>query len=141
MIEQILDHIHNYFVREKYTGNFVVSNGAIEVDFLQDCQYFKIVGSVFNDGVHQYGIDGLIDEAFEGEVWSMAVPPSFISLVDEITEWVSKNRDAINSPFQSESFGGYSYTKSSYANGNGNSGDITWQGMFRNRLNAYRKLS
>ena len=101
MLEQILDYIHNYFVKEVHAGMFRIESGVLSVGFLQNGQYYKIVGSVFNDGVHKYTNDeSLTDESFEGEIWAMAVPPAVIALSDEITAWMGKYGDINNSPYQ-----------------------------------------
>lgn len=142
MLEQIMDFIHNYFVKERYTGTFEIVDGRLSIDFLQNNQYYKIIGSVFNDGVHQYPSDDLTDETFTGQIWAMAVPPTFIALCAEIDDWMSKYGDAVNSPYASESFGGYSYTK---ASGTGAKGETlpgaTWQSVFGSRLNHWRKIA
>ena len=105
------------------------------LDFLQEGQYFRIVGSVFNDGVYQYPATSLTDEVFEGAVWAMAVPPTLIALSAEIKAY--NDSDAGKpSPFTSESFGGYSYTKATDANG----APIGWQKAFASRLAKWRKL-
>lgn len=143
MLEQILDYIHNYFVKNRVTGTFTVSSGSLEASFLQSGQYFMIRGSVFNDGIHQYPASDLTNEVFEGEIWAMAVPPAVIALADEIDGWVSDNSSAVNSPYQSESFGGYSYTKKTDS-GSGTSfvGSVPgWAGVFGSRLNKWRKIS
>lgn len=142
MLEQILDFIHNYFVRDVYFGKFKISNGSLGCNFLQNGQYYKVTGSVFNDGVHVYSDGGLVDEEFVGEVWTMAVPPAVIALADEIGEWLNKYGEAMNSPYQSESFGGYSYSKGSGGstdNGSANASD--WRKVFGSRLNYYRKIN
>lgn len=142
MLEQIMDFIHNYFVKERYTGTFEIVDSRLSIDFLQNNQYYKIIGSVFNDGVHQYPSEDLTDEVFAGQVWAMAVPPTLIALCAEIEEWQNKYGDAVMSPYSSESFGGYSYTK---ASGTGARGEAlpgaTWQSVFGNRLNHWRKLA
>ena len=102
-------------------------------------QYFRIMGSVLNDGVYQYGNCSLRDETFDGAVWAMAVPAEFLRLEEEIKAWRTQYENAANSPFQSESFAGYSYTKSS-ANGNSGGSVAGWQGVFASRLNKWRKL-
>jgi hypothetical protein len=140
MLEQILDFIHNYFIKEVYRGTFKIENGILVVDFLLDGQYFKINGSLLNEGIYQYPINDLKDEEFKGEIWSMAVPKSITDLAIEIEGWQREYGDKLNSPFQSESFGGYSYSKASGTDSKGNS-LTTWQGVFGSRLNAYRKLS
>ena len=143
MLEQILDYIHNYFVKEAHVGTFRIESGKLDVDFLQGGQYYKVIGSVFNDGVHKYTNDSsdLKDESFEGEVWAMAVPPAVIALSREITEWVNKYGSAANSPYQSESFGGYSYTKASITNGSGGNSLADWRSVYASRLNHWRKIA
>ena len=142
MLEQILDFIHNYFVKEVHKGRFSILDESLNVDFLQEGQYFKIVGSVFNDGVHKFGTGTLQDETFVGEVWAMAVPPAVIALSDEISDWVTKYGDQASSPYQSESFGGYSYSKKSSGSQTGDSNAASdWTGIFRSRLNHWRKIS
>lgn len=146
MLEQILDFVHNYFIKEIYRGTFKISdNTLLDADFLQEGQYFKIVGSVFNDGVHKYSLDdaSLVDEEFVGDIWAMAVPPAVIALANEITEWIEKYGDVMNSPYQSESFGGYSYSKGSGGNTtNGNNlNPADWRSVFRSRLNHWRKIA
>lgn len=141
MLEQILDFIHNYFIHDKFAGEFSISEGTLTLD-LQEGQYFKIIGSVFNDGVHQYPAEELTDETFTGEIWAMAVPPSVVALAGEITEWVAKYGEAANSPFSSESFGGYSYSKGSGTNKDGSSGNPSdWRKVFGSRLNHWRKIA
>ena len=139
MLEQILGYIHNYFEREIVRSTFTISSGSINVAFLQEGQYFRIVGSVFNDGVHQYPASELTDEVFEGEVWAMAVPPAVIALKNEIEEWNNNNNG--NSPFVSESFGGYSYTKGTSSRGNGTSTPLGWKDVFASRLDQWRKIA
>ena len=102
------------------------------LDFLQDGQYFRILGSVYNDGVYQYPAV-LTDEVFEGQIWAMRVPPAFIALSGEIDEYIAKNAE---SPYTSESFGGYSYTKATGESG----APLTWREAFASRLNAWRKI-
>ena len=97
-----------------------------------------------NDGVYRFGIDILTDETFSGTVQAMAVPPEIVSLDEEITAWIENNAEAINSPYQSESFGGYSYSlKGGGTNAYGNSGTnagFSWQSQFAARLAPWRKI-
>ena len=138
MLTEICAEIRNYFEvpNGRHFGTFTISGGSIApLDFLQEGQYFRIVGSVFNDGVHQYPATSLKDEVFEGAVWAMALPPSIIALAAEIDEF-NKSDAGKPSAFTSESFGGYNYTKATDANG----APIGWQKAFASRLNKYRKL-
>ena len=138
MLTEICAEIRNYFEvpNGKHFGTFTISGGSIApLDFLQEGQYFRIVGSVFNDGVYQYPATSLTDEVFEGAVWAMAVPPTLIALAAEIK--VYNDSDAgKTSPYISENFGGYGYTKATDENG----APIGWQKAFASRLNKWRKL-
>lgn len=139
MLEQVLRHLNNWFLVEIHEGTFTVENGSIALPFLQTNQYFRICGSVFNDGLHLYPAVNLTDETFTGTVWALAVPKAVITLSIDIAAWEEKNGEASLSPYTSESFGGYSYTKAS--GGKADTSDATgWQGAFRGRLNDWRKL-
>ena len=141
MLEELMRECKNWFVAPNgvHLGTFTVKEGSITLPFLVYGQYFRIVGSVFNDGVYEYGNVYLQDETFEGAIWALSVPPAFIKLSEEIKSWRDQYENAANSPFQSESFAGYSYTKSS-ANGNSGGSVAGWQGVFASRLNKWRKL-
>lgn len=139
MLTELCAEIRNYFLVPDgiHTGNYTISGGSIApLDFLQEGQYFRIVGSVFNDGVHQYPAANLTDESFAGAVWAMAAPPSVIALAAEIKEW-NKSEAAKPTAFESESFGGYSYTRATGKNGS----PLTWQDVFAHKLNQYRRAS
>ena len=140
MLEQILTHIHNWFQVGIYPGTYTIQNGGITLPFLRDGQYFRICGSVFNDGLHCYGpaMEMLQDETFDGAVWALAVPKAVVELAGEVAAWLEKYGAVIDSPYTSESFSGYSYSKSSGAGDSAGSGG--WQAAFRARLNPYRKL-
>lgn len=140
MLEQVLTHIHNWFQTGICPGTYTIEDGGITLPFLQDGQYFRICGSVFNDGLHRYGPDMplLEDEIFTGAVWALAVPKAVVELADEIAAWREKYGAVMDSPYTSESFGGYSYSKASGAGDSTGSGG--WQSAFRARLNPYRKL-
>lgn len=138
MLEQVLRHLNNWFLVEIHEGPFTVENGSIALPFLQTNQYFRICGSVFNDGLHQYPSTDLTDETFTGTVWALAVPKAVVTLSEDIAAWQEKNGEAVASPYQSESFGGYSYTKRSAGNDSGTLNG--WQDAFRGRLNDWRKL-
>lgn len=137
MLSEICAELCNYFVVPDgvHRGTFKIKDGMIApLDFLQEGQYFRIVGSVFNDGVYQYPANDLTDETFDGAVWALAVPREILSLAVEI-ETYTKTEAAKPSPFVSESFGGYTYQKSY------NDTDNSWQTVFAKRLNKYRRIS
>lgn len=142
MLTELCQELKNWFEVDKRAGAFEISNGNIVADFLQNGQYFRIMGSIFNDGVHKYPAEDLTDETFTGAVWALAIPKPVIDLAEDIADWRTRYEapdSAALSPYNSESFGGYSYSKSgSSADGGGS--DVSWRGAFRSRLNIWRKL-
>lgn len=141
MLEELMRECRNWFVAPNgvHHGVYTIKNGSISLPFLVEGQYFRIIGSVFNDGVYKYGAGSLTDETFDGTVWALAVPAAFISLVEDVDEWRNKYESAANSPFQSESFAGYSYTMKGEIAAQGGSAN-GWHGAFSARLNKWRKL-
>lgn len=143
MLSALCREIKNWFETEKLFGDFVIKDGALTLEKAQEGQYFRIVGSVFNDGVYQYPALNLSDEVFNGAIWLMAVPKEVIDLSNEIDEWNNLYGgidSALMSPYNSESFGGYSYSKSGGGSSDGTSKAGTWQGVFASRLNQWRKI-
>ena len=142
MLSEICKELNNWFDKERLFGKFTISNGQLRNVSMLDGQYYRIVGSVLNDGIYRNGDTEvpLKDETFNGAVWLLAVPQDVIKLDEEITAWVNNFGNAANSPFQSESFGGYSYSKASGSNGSDGSNGATWQSIFGSRLNNWRKL-
>lgn len=154
MLQQICDHLRNYdFGNEivKHTGTFEIANGVISLPFLLDGQRFLIEGSILNDGMYTYHADGikddddskaagLHDETWAGTICALAVPPAVCALSAEIKSWVDSYGSAANSPYSSESvIGVYSYTKET--GGSGAGGSVSWQDVFKDRLNRYRKVA
>lgn len=138
MLTEICAELRNYFCGhdDRHFGRFEINGGSIEpLDFLQEGQYYRIIGSVFNDGVHCYPFDSLTDECFNGAVWAMRVPPTLIALAAEIEEY---NNSEATKPtgYTSESFGGYSYSKATDSSG----APLSWKTVFAKRLNQWRKL-
>ena len=141
MLTELCQELHNWFDRERHTGTFTIAGGNITADFLQNGQYFRVMGSVFSDGVHQYPAAGLPSETFDGAVWALAIPTAVLRLAEDIKAWREKYEAADSaalSPFQSESFNGYSYSKG--AASSAGDGGTSWQSVFASRLNMWRKL-
>ena len=131
MLEQVLRHLNNWFLVDIHEGTFTVENGSITLPFLLTSQYFRIVGSTFNDGVYQYPEANLTDETFTGEIWAMRVPPAFIELSERIDAWTAKHAETLKTPYTSESFAGYSYTIAQ---------NQSAMQIFSRELNKWRKL-
>ena len=152
MLQQVCEYLHNYFIKEPHCGSFSIADGMISLDFLKDGQRFWITNSDLNDGVYTYHADGikndddtdaagLSDEDFDGTICAMAVPPAVVALSGEINQWVEKYSDVVNSPYQQESFGGYSYTLSGEGHFGGGDQRVNWQSVFASQLNRWRKVS
>lgn len=142
MLYELCMELNNFFEYAKYIGDITIEDGNVQTEMLENGQYFRIIGSKFNDGIYQYPTAQLKDEVYHGGLWAMAIPPRVIALSKEIDDWKAKYEaldSTAMSPYQSESFGGYSYTK---ATGNGSSGNASagWQDVFASRLRPWRKL-
>ena len=156
MLEQLLTYLHNWFrVRDsvdgKHPGKYTVENGGIVLPFLLPGQYFRIIGSVFSDGLYIYGDalkdgDGndieLMDETFTGSIWALAIPRLVIKTSNEMSDVMSQvakiTGQIIENPFTSESFAGvYSYSKDTAAQ----LAALTAQrDEIMKRLNQWRKI-
>lgn len=140
-INDFCEEVNNYFEQTRIFGKFEITDGTIDLNKydIQEGQYIRVVGSVFNDGIYQYPIppeNELVNEKFDGAIWVMAVPSSVVTQIEEISQWEAMNQSTLNSPYQSESFGGYSYTlKAENAEGG-----LNWQTHFRRKLDRWRKV-
>lgn len=133
MLEAVLQSIHNWFEVGIHPGTYTIEGGSLELPFLQEGQYFRIIGSVFNDGLHQYPAE-LKNETFTGTVWALAVPKAVEELAKNVSDWQNINGNP--GPYSSESFGGYSYTRATNSQGQA----ATWKDAFRAQLNRWRKI-
>lgn len=129
MLEAVLEYLKNWFERDPvtrmrrvYSGRLTASGGALSgvpEGFAVPGQRVRVRGSRLNDGLHDW-------------------PCS--DLADEVAAWCAEHGDAQNSPYASESFGGYSYTKATASGSQAGSGGSTWQSVFAARLAPWRKL-
>lgn len=145
MLNEICEHLHNFFDTrdgeyiDRTAGTFAISDGVISPlsSSLIGGQYIRIVGSLLNDGIWLLPADltiaDLQDETFTGAVFGLAIPRDLVTLDSEITAYVTANPA---SGYVSESFGGWSGTKATGANG----APLSWKSVFAARLNRWRKL-
>lgn len=144
-IAEICAYCRNWFDynQPKYFDTVTIQGGAL-VGFenkLKSGQYFRVIGSTFNDGVHKYPATELTDETFSGgAVWGMAIPKDFLDLCEEIAKWDTENGEAVTSPYQSESFHSYSRTMYSGGGASKETDKTAWQGAFSARLARWRKV-
>ena len=155
MLEQICEHLNNYFIESVAKGRYTIEDGAISpVPSLKEGQRFWLRGSSLNDGVYTYHADDIKNdddsesadlsaETFDGDICLMAVPKTVIKLAGSISDWMEQYGEAVNSPYQSESvIGVYSYTKaSSGASGGDGTDTVNWQKQFASDLKRWRKIS
>ena len=154
MLTELCQYLKNWFELDQISGKVTITDGNItvvsdsllyggSVPTIQSGQYIHIEGSVFNSGVHQYGEDALTNETFEGTVWLMGIPQAIIDLDAEITAWRDKYESISSpamSPFNSESFKGYAYSKGTVSSGAGAESALGWQNVFGPRLAPWRKI-
>lgn len=159
MLQQILEYIHNYFIKTPYPGQYAIADGilapqqstATQMPALKEGQRFWLEGSDLNDGVYTWHESGIMDdddneaaglqaETFAGTICALAVPPAVLALAGEINSWVDTNSDMLDSPYQSESFNGYSYTLKNAGSSTGaDASDYDWRNHFKKRLERWRK--
>ena len=136
---ELLMHLRNFFpgMKWQFDGEEITEK-RLSLPGLENGDFYLIEGSRRNNGIHVYGNQDLRNEIFSGTVTEICVPDALLNLLDEINQWQEKNGEAVASPYQSESFGGYSYTKANTNNGNVES--MSWKTAFGPRLRAWRKL-
>ena len=153
MLTEIMEYLNNYFVpiRAKLT-TYTIQDGMITPDFgAEEGDRFLVYMSRRNDGVYTFHADGIMndddkeaaglqDETFAGTIRVCSVPPALLALSEEISQWVETYGEQLNSPLQSESFNGYSYSMKT-GNGAGGNGPLTWRDQFGKQLERWRKPS
>jgi hypothetical protein len=142
MLSELCKELNNWDFNhraEKYIGEISIANGQLVgfSDKLAVGQYYRVVGSIFNDGIYKRGDEELTDETFDGAVWAMWIPQEVVDLADEIKEWRDKyEKSETLSPYSSESFGGYSYSRQTASDGS----NASWKTVFNSRLSSWRKI-
>lgn len=150
VLEQVLSHIHNWFVYDELDVRCSIEGGSLPASVsIPEGAWYRIQGSLFNDGLHQHPADDLTDETFDGKVTICAIPRVLLSVVDEITDYIDATNESDaavrGAKFQSESFGGYTYSLKGDSRADSASGGVSgltgWQAAFRSDLNPFRKIS
>lgn len=135
MLETLLDTMHNWFEipGAQRSGEFKVVSGVLNLDFVAHGQYYRVTGSVFNDGLHRYPEKLKDDEAFDGVIAPLAVPVAVVELADRIKAWRESNPETDKI---SESFGGYSYSRGE----NDSSASGGWRTAFAGEIRRWKKV-
>lgn len=138
-LHELLLYLRNFFPGEKWQFfGEEITDKRLSLPGLERGDYYLIEGSRRNNGIHVYGNSDLKNETYSGIVTEVCVPSELLDMLDEINAWQEKNCEVVQSPYQSESFGGYSYTKASANIGNGEA--MSWKTVFGTRLRIWRKL-
>lgn len=143
MIEQVCSEIRNFFTYKEdiHIGDFEIKGGIISPSLVFKTDYIRIVGSRKNNGVYKVSELSLKDEKFHGAIWEMSIPQDFLNLMKDIEDWQAKN-GAVDSPamspFNSESFGGYSYSKT--VGGANGMTTTSWKTAFSTQLSRWRRI-
>lgn len=141
MLDKLLHELGWYRRPNKYVNQIKVEKFTIEggnitpSDFLKENDYYRIIGSRFNDGLYQYPNSDLTDEEFDGAVWVMQIPPAVVTLSQEIEKY-EKSDAGKPSAFTSESFGGYAYSKATNASGV----PLSWKGVFEDEMRPWSMI-
>ena len=169
MLTEICQYLHNYFDYERFIGEITIvarQDGLYPSDSLNpgemvypkdyfpakvfcngveiaisDGQYFALFRQRIPLGVFQL-IELTENKTFAGSVWLMDVPKAIKSADEWAETWKANNMAAgseANSVFQSESFGGYSYSKGNNSKGKVGA-SIFDNAQFAAMLAPYRKL-
>jgi len=158
VLEQVLGHIHNWFGRESFqVSGCEVTGGRLPASVSSRIPlgaWYRVEGSYLNDGLHlrldefpEGESEGLVDETFDGTVTVLAVPRPLLRVAGQVADWMSANAEArskaMSSPYQSESFGGYSYSMRDLGDGSsGYTGGLNgWEAAFASDLNQWRRVS
>lgn len=130
---EILIYLRDFFPKEKWHfDGHPITGGKIQLPDMWDGEYYLIEGSHRNDGIHVYGDADLLPENFSGVCTRLDIPREVLEKWKKINEHQIKHQEQIYSPYQSESFGGYSYSKTA--------GGCGWKSVFAEELKPWRKL-
>lgn len=148
LAEEVLSHIHNWFVRDsmKLTGAVFTEDGPpVEVEsYVPSGGFYRVQGTFLNDGLHKFDEPTDVfqpDEAASVTISRLAIPTALVVMFDEIEDWEDKYGDVAKGPFFSESFGGYEYEIRGYSSyGAASSSMSGWRLAFANRLNPWRRM-
>lgn len=134
-VSELCDLTHNYFdsADDAINGTFELTPDFVPKGVVSG-QYFRVIGSVFNDGVHKAGDADLAPETFTGMVQPMRVPPAFVALALTITEY-DKTVPA-GGKYTSQSFNGWSGTLATGADGL----PVSGVERYRKEINRWRKI-
>ena len=91
-VGEVMAEVRNYFPKECYEDSWTISDRVLSPAHELLCgDWVAIGGSRYNNGVFQLEAGVTLpqgeDESFEGRVWLLVPPPSFLALCEEISAW------------------------------------------------------
>lgn len=132
MLGRVLAYLRNYFEQGGVEGTFNVTKEGVEG---VEARFIRITGSMLNDGVYDLEeANAFTEETFTGRIDFLAIPKALQCTVKSIEKWSAEDADR-RSPYTSESFGGYSYSRKTNADGS-----WSWKDEFADELKQWRKL-
>lgn len=167
IIEALCAETHNYHETDKVIGDFTIESGNIELPFLCENQFFRIVGSKFNDGVYIYSQDAFTirsstwEEVLNGNLdWETLKDKKWGDLVErdlvdetfhgaiwpmnmpraflELSKEISKyNESEVAKPTANTSESINGHYSYTRSSADANQ----WQNVFRSKLNRWRKVA
>ena len=149
MVPDVCRYLNNDFTdpQAAIEGEFTIAGGALTPPGVAEGQYFRLEGSLYNDGIYRCPAEGLTDETFAGTVWPMRVPRAVRELAEEISAWVVKYEAAAMSPYAEERLGDYAYKKAQTVRQASSGRGAVWQTeqpvwprVFGYRLRRWRKI-
>lgn len=128
----------NHFVRAKETGAWRVSGGRLTPEGTAGAgEWIALEGSLHNDGVYLVAQDGTlpgaVDEGWNGTLWHLAPPKSFLALCEDIRRYDEAHPA---SGLKSEQFGAYGYVAASGTGG----APLTWESVYAAALSPWRRM-
>ena len=139
----VCGHINNHFIRTIERGNFVISSGIINAkEKYLIGQYILVCGSILSDGIYRVNdglitLDGAADEEFSGAVCGLAIPKTFLEVVQSIEVFqTAAANDKSGSKYISESFGGWAGARAINSKGM----IAGWEETFAETLNKWRRM-
>lgn len=142
-MNKILKYLNNYFYVFCESGDYEIKDNKISVrgKYIKG-QYIRIEDSILNDNVYkvvnvlgnEIELENVQNEAFNGTISSLAIPKDLIDLESKVNEFELNNKP---SNLSAESFGSYSYSIATNANGE----SATWVDVFKSYLKPYRKMN
>lgn len=139
IVADVMRHLNNYFESGYLKQTFRITGGVISPGECFRPGYVAVSGSFYHNGVWILKEDGTLegdqgkDESFCGKIWFLNPPQGFLALCEEIGKFAEKTPAGA---FESESFEGYSYTRTKGKNGL----VIGWEDAFQKKLMPYRKM-